>query len=449
MAGNLEEIVNVTILLKDMFSARAKQALRNTVALNDKIARSSIGTAKLFTHQFQALGNNIKQFNASQRRTSQLMVNQKVLANQNATAIKSMFESSLMTRVRLLSNRMKQFKMELLGIMFFGMMVQKTMFGLLRPAGDAVGIFEIWTSTLQIFFLPIMLALLPIMLMFMDWFIDAPEWLKLAIGGIVLFIGSLGALLFTYGAMSLGIRALMRDLPTFFNLFSSFTASSSFKDIFIKGKFLEGIKSLEKSMAARNISMLIGIGISIYWLKTVIEMMTDVETAWSTRIIAMLSGVFAGAFLGFKVAGVGGAVVGATIGFGISIVLNLLDIAWEHGVDEKMISGFSKVKNYFMDAWDNVKRKWLGSEAQTYIDAGGTLRSLDSADDFVWRAGQGITKINPNDNLVGTKGGMPGGGGVNITQNISVTASNKDEIDRLIAENNSRLVDDLRRMTGA
>lgn len=237
------------------------------------------------------------------------------------------------SRLQMFSDRMRQFKMELLGVMFFGMMVQKAMFGLLRPATQASGMFEIWTTMLTVFFLPIMIALLPIMLMFMNWFLEAPEWLKLAIGGIVLFIGSLGALLFTYGATSLGIRALMADLPTFFKLFSGFKASTDFKNVFSEKGFLT---KLGKSKIVKGIVIVAVIALAYAWLKSTSAMFQDLKTSWNERIKNVFQGLFLGAGIGFLVAGPAGAAVGAVIGLGLSLLINLIDISWEQGWSQKI-----------------------------------------------------------------------------------------------------------------
>jgi hypothetical protein len=72
-------------------------------------------------------------------------------------------------------------------------------------------------------------------------------------------------------------------------------------------------------------------------------------------------------------------------------------------------------------------------------------------DDMIWRPGQAPIAVSPDDTVVAYKnaGRGAGGGGVMINQTINVTASNKDEISRLINESNKRLVDDVKRMVGA
>src|SRR3990167_4780151 len=52
-------------------------------------------------------------------------------------------------RVRLMTHGLKGFRMEALGVMFFGMMLANTFTGLLRPALDASGAFDLVRSTLE------------------------------------------------------------------------------------------------------------------------------------------------------------------------------------------------------------------------------------------------------------------------------------------------------------
>ncbi|MBU0791906.1 MAG: hypothetical protein KKC55_15770 [Gammaproteobacteria bacterium] len=65
--------------------------------------------------------------------------------------------------------------------------------------------------------------------------------------------------------------------------------------------------------------------------------------------------------------------------------------------------------------------------------------------DFIWRPGSAPMAFSPSDTLIGTKGGA--GGGIVINQTLNVNVSDAEQIRRLIAESNSRLVDDLRRIT--
>lgn len=110
---------------------------------------------------------------------------------------------------RMLTQGMHGFRMEMLSVMFFGMGLQRMFMGLLQPALEAAGIFEIIATTLEVFFLPVALMLLDPLLALMDWFLGMPESVQATIGIIVLLGAALGALLFFIGNLTLGIGGLI------------------------------------------------------------------------------------------------------------------------------------------------------------------------------------------------------------------------------------------------
>ncbi len=112
-------------------------------------------------------------------------------------------------QIRHLTHGFRGFRMEMLGVMFFGMGLQKFFTGLLRPALEATGIFELFAAVLQLLFLPIVLALLPWIIEFATWLIELPEATKLAIGKFVIFGAILGGALFLIGMFALGIGSII------------------------------------------------------------------------------------------------------------------------------------------------------------------------------------------------------------------------------------------------
>lgn len=89
----------------------------------------------------------------------------------------------------------KAFRFELLSTLFFGQMLAQTMNGLLQPAFQTAGVFDIISTILELLFLPIALALIDPLLALMDWFLSMPEGVQLVIGAIVLFLGILGTII--------------------------------------------------------------------------------------------------------------------------------------------------------------------------------------------------------------------------------------------------------------
>ena len=95
-----------------------------------------------------------------------------------------------------------------LSIMFAGMALQKAMTGLLQPAMDAVGIFDIISAILTILFLPAMLMLVPPLLDILKWVTDLTPEAKLFVGTaalVLLAIGSIAAVLGQFMTLEAGL----------------------------------------------------------------------------------------------------------------------------------------------------------------------------------------------------------------------------------------------------
>jgi len=120
--------------------------------------------------------------------------------------------SNRMTRVskvtKTMTGNFRRFQAQLLSVLFFGLALSAFFGSLLKPALQLVGIFELWSNLLAIFFLPIALALLPVFLEFMKFFLQLSEPMQLAIGFFILFGFILGKLLFLIGVFGLGIAGL-------------------------------------------------------------------------------------------------------------------------------------------------------------------------------------------------------------------------------------------------
>jgi hypothetical protein len=105
---------------------------------------------------------------------------------------------------------MRGFRMEMLSVMFGGQMLQRAMFGLLKPALQVAGAFEIWGAMLQVLFLPVALFLLEnVFLPLFNLFSSLPEPIQKIIGFFVLFVGVIGAILAVGGALVLFIGGLI------------------------------------------------------------------------------------------------------------------------------------------------------------------------------------------------------------------------------------------------
>ncbi len=111
-------------------------------------------------------------------------------------------------RVRWLTHGFRGFRMELLGVMFFGMGIQRFFTGLIKPALTVTGVFKLWSTILTILFLPVALKLLDWTIKFMNW-MNESERLQKFIRWITVIGVVLGGLLFFIGMFGLGIGSLL------------------------------------------------------------------------------------------------------------------------------------------------------------------------------------------------------------------------------------------------
>jgi len=106
-----------------------------------------------------------------------------------------------------------------LGTLFFMQGLEKSLLGLLTPAAELVGIFDIWSLIMTMLFLPVMLKLLPLFLWLLKAVNGLPEPVKELIGwlvvtaaviaGVIAALAALGLFLSSWGLVELGGAAIM------------------------------------------------------------------------------------------------------------------------------------------------------------------------------------------------------------------------------------------------
>lgn len=111
-------------------------------------------------------------------------------------------------RIKETQKGMRSLLMPMLGVMFFGMALQRTFLGLLQPVMDAYGVFELFSTMLLVLFIPIMEVLFPLFLQMIDYFMSLPESVQFVIGVIAVLGVILGTLLSVLGQVIIGFMAL-------------------------------------------------------------------------------------------------------------------------------------------------------------------------------------------------------------------------------------------------
>lgn len=370
-----------------------------------------------------------------------------------------------MMGIRDLTHGMRGFRMEALGVMFFGMSMQRMFAGLLRPVMDAFGVFDIFRLMLLVLFLPIMKMLFPMFMKLMKWFLELSPTVKMIIGIFVVLGVIFGTILMIVGTLILGIGSLILIWPIL--------ASAASAAIAVIAAVFWPIVAI--------IAIIIAIvaGMRIAWTENFLGMKAIVEAFISgvkdffsgivmffTGIFMIIKGIFLGEwsiiFDGLKLILVGFMktvwglfkIMVATIGV---ILVGILRIVWgiakllivpfvwlvdaivgEEGFVKKIVDGIvdwfkglgdrlmpviSALATEIKDAMLKIIPDWMIDLFTGNFSIGGQSApdSSKSVNDFIWRPGQGAVDINPNDTLVGFKGAPPnlsGSGGSNITNNF-------------------------------
>lgn len=360
--------------------------------------------------------------------------------------------------------------MSMLGVMFFGMMLTRTFMGLLTPAADVFGIFELWSTTLMVLFIPIMEILMPLFVEMITMLMEMPDGLKMALGLFVLLGLIFGVILTTIGQLGLGLSSFMafitgKEFPLLLKNLKGIMeygdvvigitlALYGFKEIqdaidkiqkgvTLKAK-LSGVSDLFGGLATEALA--IGLVTGDKAMKkqagafavgsVILELITsnisgDAYNFFDSLKLA-LKGAFGAGLMGFGIQGA----------FVVFSALLLIDWAWKGGGD--------KFRNLIEDIQNKVSTIGRGlKQTIPAIDWQGpfTFKASKNERDFIWRPGQSPVSISPNDTLIGKESGGGFGNNITINQTINAKVNDMREFEYLIKDNNTRLVQDIRRLS--
>ena len=107
--------------------------------------------------------------------------------------------------IRKFTTGLRGFRMEMLSVMFFGLGMSRFFKGLLTPALQLTGVFELFGTVLQILFLPMALLFIDVGLFILDIILGMSDRTKKLIGWFVLIGAALGIFLFIFGQVVLFI----------------------------------------------------------------------------------------------------------------------------------------------------------------------------------------------------------------------------------------------------
>ena len=222
-------------------------------------------------------------------------------------------------RFRMMTHGMRGFRMEALGVMFFGMMMQRMFLGLLQPVMEAFGVFDIFRLMLLTLFLPIMEMIFPFLLSLMEWFMDLPEPVKKAIGIFVILGVIFGTIIMVLGQFALGIGSLIQFFPIF---------GSAIQAV---GAFLVGLSATALAVIAVIVAIVIGMYVA--WKENFMGMKMFVKD-FADNIKKIFEALW--------------AILKAIFGFWIAVFKGDWDAAWQH------------IKDGFEAVWKLIKNILLG-----------------------------------------------------------------------------------------
>lgn len=333
--------------------------------------------------------------------------------------------------MRMMTHGTRGFRMELLGIMFFGMMLNRVFMGLMRTSLEWVGINEILSAALGILFLPIALLILDWAIAFLEFVSRLPDGVKMAIGAIVLLGAALGGLLFIVGSIGLGIGSLFVGIGEMAgtNFIGSFAAAMKGFNVmkFLGiGATIISIGWLIHELNKGNIIAAIGAGIAgigfvtgnpwLIGLGLLITLMGDVDLQ---RQITKL-------FL---------SILDQVIAFGEKIGQMITNIfsgrKWNAGID---LSGF---KAGIEEAAPNFQSGFFKSTLPQFANGGVVPGSVGSPMPILAHGGERVTPVH------GSSSGAP----VVINATYNVNVSDRREFEDMLRANNIKLTEDVRRLT--
>lgn len=320
--------------------------------------------------------------------------------------------------------------MEFLGIMFFGMMLQKVFRGLLGPAMEVFGIMELWSTMLMVLFLPVIQEMFPFFLQMIEFFMNLDSSTKLLIGNFIVFMTMLGVFIMLFGQLGLGIFSIIRFIEVIIPLIQGMGIS-------ISAAFL--------AIVAIIVAVLVGIWLA--WRENFGKMKEwfDVIFDGMKKILKGNIQIWKGDFFG--------GIITIAKGFVQTFIATLAIV----GLGVFRI--FVGIIRIIATLWWKLLQKldqWSGGWATRFIDIllsisifitkmiGKVTNLLSKIPGFGGLKGVGSIST---EGLTAIRGNIRESGSV---QNIEISQvfniSDKSEMERMIGDNNAKVVEDLFRL---
>ena len=414
------------------------------------------------------------------------------------------FGGRMANRFRMMTHGARGFRMEMLGVMFFGMMLYRVFGGLIKTSLQWMGVTEILALAMGILFLPVAEQMLNWALKFLQYVLELTPAQKKFIGTVVLLGAALGGALFIIGSFALGIGSvimafgfLVSPLGLVLAGLTALLALAGF-GIFWKD-FSRGVDGAKEKLVDFGVSgelidtLFEGMKNASGKIKNVLVNMWEKGKEWFSEnwgemflkgqefLQKILTGIRDNAP---KIKGVLSKLIDNTAAF---IDENFSSFI-EFGLDilKTIIDGIEKNLDIIGSALEELLTiigMWVGQNADKFIIIGldiaghiikgftaglinmpvkfldkmfGTNTKqfklpetphIEPVKDFILQPGGKLIKTDPNDTIMGSKSGFGGGQNIIVTYNITGVSSPQD-VKNMLEENNRQLTEEVRRGVG-
>jgi len=444
VGGTNTNLIRILIEYVTKGAAKANAVARKTNEAIDAQRQKYVDANKETKRGIDATRNNMI---ANSKAGQVMRMNQEVLGKYNKEGRGfNTLGGRMANRFRMITHGARGFRMEMLGVMFFGMALQRVFSGLIKTSLDWFGVTELLSMTLGLLFLPVGELVLGWALRFLDWVLQLTDTEKKIIGWFVLVGIAVGTLTFLIGTLALGIGSMI--LAFNFSSIATIIGSSGLGGISTAATTAATKVATLQSILGKAI--LVAVGITIAWAGFTFIRSGIEQGSLLKEIMGVLTMGIGLGIVGLALGGVAGGLIGFTLGVSIGLMISWF-IKSNKGIESvadrtrSQLEAAGASERYIQEQVKKVRGPgFFGIDFGKLLGtAGGQPKDVS---DFILQPGGKLIKTDPSDTIMGSKSGF-GGSNISVTYNITGVSSPQD-IRNMLEENNRTLTADVARMVG-
>lgn len=216
----LDEKVKVTLEVEDKNAKKRIDHFNKALSATKTIQKKNTQQTEVASNRWRRFRQNIKGFNTTMGLSGKQFGKASTDIKSGTSGINEFNNKGarFANNIRGMAHGLRGFRMEMLGVMFFGMAMSKMFSGLLKPSLETVGVFQLLKETLTILFLPIAIKVFGFFAKLLEFVSNLSPETKLMIGKFVLFGLAIGTVLFLIGTLALGIGSIILAFSGFFTI---------------------------------------------------------------------------------------------------------------------------------------------------------------------------------------------------------------------------------------